>query len=177
MGNFESIEEKIREMENEQIVKAKANPLSSIILLAGGIIVGILGIAVVNSENGKLLTITLGVVIAIVGLIYVLKNTGKNAGYYIYKPTGKKLKKYKIYLHANDAKKVISAINGNNYSGIAGIKKVMDSGFLMDIRGTDDGEIFLLQLSEYVPHDFVPSSPIAILRGEEAKLILKFVKS
>ncbi len=177
MENFGSIEDKIQQIENEKIIKVKSNPLNAIILLIAGIIAIILGVIIIHNETLKLSVVLLGVVIAIVGLIYLLTKTGKNSFDYVYEPTGKKLKKYKVYLDVNDAKKIFSCINNNNFAGLKNIKKTMDSGHLMDVRGTDDGSVFLFQVLEYIPHDFVPSSPVIVLHGEDAKQMLDFVKS
>jgi hypothetical protein len=46
----------------------------------------------------------------------------------------------------------------------------------MDIRGTEDGMIFLFQLLEYIPHDFVPSSPVTVLHGKDAKTMFDILK-
>jgi hypothetical protein len=176
MDNIESIKEKMEKMENEQIVSVKANPLYSLVLLIAGIIFVILGILFVSGEGLKTLTITSGIIIAFVGFVYVLKNTGVNSAYYIYEPTGKKLKKYKASLEESDAKKMLSCINSNNFVAVKYMKKAINSGYLIEARGTDDGKIFLFQLLEYVPHDFVPSSPVVVLHGKDAEMMLKFVK-
>jgi hypothetical protein len=177
MENLERIENKIQNMKEEQILKVKSNPLGSIGIMILGIIIAILGITVVHSESLSPLLAVAGGATAITGVIYLLMKTGKNAGDYIYESTGKKLKKYNVYIDAHDAKKVISCISNNNFNGLKGIKKTVDSGFLLEMRGTDDGLIFLFQLLEYIPHSFVPSSPVIVLRGEDAKSMLELVKS
>lgn len=127
MENFEPIEEKIKNMENEQICKVK----------------------------GKLLF---------------------SSGYYIYEPTKQKLKKYKVYLDPTDAKKIMAFINSKDFSGIKGMKPVGNSGKMLEARGTKDGAIVLFQLLEYA-QIFVPASPVVVLRGNDAQLMLEFVKS
>ena len=177
MEDFESIEEKIKNLKNEQISKVKSNLLPSLILLIIGIITIFLGAKIVPNETLKLLIVVLGFIIAAVGIVYLLKNTGKNSGYYVYEPTKQRLKKYQIYLEAADAKKILSYINSNNFNGLKDLKKVANSGKLLDVRGTDDASIFLFQLSEYIPHNFVLASPVVVLQGSDAKLMLEFVKS
>ena len=98
------------------------------------------------------------------------------SSYYRYEPTKQRLKKYKIYLDSTDAQKIISCVNSNDFSRIKGMKRVASSGKLLEARGTDDGSIFLIQLSEYIPHNFVFSTPVVILRGNDAKLMLELVK-
>ncbi|MDR0604596.1 MAG: hypothetical protein LBG80_09870 [Bacteroidales bacterium] len=176
MENFERIESKIQNMKEEKILKVKSNPLSSIIITITGIMIVILGLTIIHGETLTPLFIMAGAITAIVGVIYLVMKTGKNAGDYIYEPTGKKLKKYKMYVESNDAKKIITSITNNNFSGMKNIKKAAYSGFLMEIRGTNDGAIFIFQLLEYIPHDFVPSSPVVVLHGEDAKTMFDILK-
>ncbi|MCL2132500.1 MAG: hypothetical protein FWH36_08670 [Lentimicrobiaceae bacterium] len=174
MESLESLEEKIKNMEDEKIIKKKGNPIYSVVLLIAGVAVIVFGAAVLHGGSLGFLTITSGIVIAVAGLIYILKNTGI---YYVYEPTGKKLKKYKVSLDESDAKKIVSCISSKNFTAVKYMKKVITSGDLIEARGTDDGAVFLFQLSKYVPHNFVPSTPIVVLHGEDAKLMLEFVKS
>jgi hypothetical protein len=177
MENFVQIEERIQNMKEEKILKVKSNPLGSIMIMIVGIVIIIVGATIIHSESLTPLLVIAGIATASVGIFYLLKKTGKNSGDYIYEPTGKKLKKYKIYIDSNDAKKAIACISNNNFSGIKNIKKTIDSGYLMEIRGTDDGLIFLFQLLEYIPHNYEPSSPVIVLQGEDAKMMFDFVKS
>ena len=172
MERFKLIEEEIKEMESQQIISVKTKPLYWLVLLVVGIVLIVLGV-LIDSEITTPLAVVIGFVAATVGVVFLLRKSVN----YIYKPTGKRLKRYKIYLNPSDAKKVVSCINSNTFSGMKGMKKAMDSGHLIEARGTDDGEIFLLQLLEYIPHDFVPSSPVVVLHGEDAKSVLEFVKS
>ncbi|MDR1182826.1 MAG: hypothetical protein LBL13_12690 [Bacteroidales bacterium] len=177
MENFERIEEKIQNMKDEKIIKVKSSPFGSIIVIIAGILIAILGLTIFKGASLTPLLVVTGAVIIIVGVIYLVMKTSKNSGDYIYEPTGGKLKKYKIYIDTSNARKMISCITNKDFNGVKTIKKTMDSGCLMEIRGTDDGSIFLFQLLEYIPHDFVPSSPVIVLHGEDAKIMLDFVKS
>ena len=174
MENLESLEEKIKNMEDEKIIKMKNNPLYSIVLLVIGVVIVVLGAAMIQSGSLKILTIASGIIIAVVGLVFVVKNTGSC---YIYEPTGKKLKKYKVSLDESDAKKMVSCISNHNFTAVKYMKSGIASGNLLEARGTDDGEVFLFQLSKYIPYEFVPSSQVVVLHGENAKLMLEFVKS
>jgi len=96
---------------------------------------------------------------------------------YVYEPTRKKLKKYEMFVSQSDAQKMIACMNNNDFSAVKNIKKTMGTGFLIEGRGTDNGDVFLVQVFKYVPHDFVAASPVAVLHEENAKFIFEFFKS
>ena len=74
-------------------------------------------------------------------------------------------------------KKIISYINKNDFSEIKSLKKVANSGKRLEVRGADNAAIVIFQFSEYIPHNFFPASPVVVLRGNEAKVMLEFIKS
>jgi hypothetical protein len=94
---------------------------------------------------------------------------------YVYEPTNKKLKSHKIYINANDRIKMDKFIQDNDYSMLQSIGKEVSSSNMLHLFGTDDGEIFVFQMAEYVPHTFVPASPVVVLRNNEAKNMLEFI--
>ncbi len=177
MNTFEHLEEKIQNMKDEKIIKTKKSPLQSVIISVTGILLLLLGIIVVNNETISLLLAFLGTLLAIPGIILFIINMGKNSVDYIYEPTGKRFKKHTVYLDEQDARSMMSCINNDDFNRISQFKKTMDSGHLLECRGTNDGQIFLVQLSQYIPHDYVPASPVAILRNKEAKAMLDWIKS
>jgi hypothetical protein len=173
IDNLESIEERIKNRTDENIINVKNSPGKAIMLIVAGIALVIISIIGINNESVRIGIVLTGIVLAIVGIGYWFSNTEN----YVYEPTGKKLTKHKIFLSPYDAKKMISDINMKNFSNLKEIKKVVDSGYWIDIRITDDGSICLLQIMEYIPHEFVPSSPVVILHDDDAKAILNWVKS
>jgi membrane-bound ClpP family serine protease len=164
-------------MKDEKIIQTKKSPVQSIIITLVGVALLILGIIVVNNETLAILLVVAGVAIIICGIVMIALAMGKNSFDYIYEPTGKKLKKYKIYLNEQDSRTFISCINANDFKKINKFKKSMDTGHMLECMGTNDGEIFVFQLSEYVPHSYVPSSPVITIHGDEARAMLELVKS
>jgi hypothetical protein len=95
----------------------------------------------------------------------------------IYKPTGKKLKRFRFYVDPNFASMLKNHINSNQYTKIQEVKKCISSNYLMDVRATEDGHICLFQLMEYVPYNFVPASPVIELHDADAKVMFSWSKS
>ncbi|MDR1345737.1 MAG: hypothetical protein LBK03_03440 [Bacteroidales bacterium] len=95
----------------------------------------------------------------------------------IYKPTGKKLKRFRFYVDPNFASTLKGHINNRQFTDIHKIKKCSSSNYLIDIRITEDGNICLFQLMEYIPYSFVPASPVVELHDADAKIILTWSKS
>lgn len=177
MNTFELLENKIQNMKDEKIIQTKKSPLQAIVITLIGIALLILGIVAVNNETVALLLVVAGIALTISGIVMIGINTGKNAFDYVYEPTGKKMKKYKIYLNEHDARTFVSCINTNDYKKINQLKKSMDTKHMLECMGTNDGEIFVFQLSDYVPHSYIPSSPVITLQGNDAKAMLELVKS
>lgn len=177
MSTFESLEEKIQNMNDEKIIKTKKSPIQAILVTLSGIVLLILGVTVISNDMLTLLLSAIGVAIIILGIVLIILNTGKNAVDYVYEPTGKKMKKYKVYLNEQDTHLMISCINNNDFKKISQLKKNLSTGHMLECLGTDDAQIFIIQLMEYIPHNYVPSSPVIILRGDDANAMLELVKS
>lgn len=177
MSTFELLEEKIQNMSDEKIIKTRKSPILAILITLAGVVLLILGVTAISNETLTLSLSAIGVVVIIFGIILITLNTGKNAVDYVYEPTGKKMKKYKVYLNEQDTHLMVSCINNNDFKKISQLKKNLDTGHRLECLGTDDAQIFITQLMEYVPHSYVPSSPVIILRGDDANAMLKLVKS
>ncbi|MDR0368889.1 MAG: hypothetical protein LBH82_07125 [Bacteroidales bacterium] len=177
MNTFELLDEKIQNMNDEQIIKTKKSPLQPVVIILAAIALLVSGIVAVNNETLAILLVVAGIGTSILGIIMLATNTGKGAFDYVYQPAGKKLKKYRIYLNEQDARIMVSCIGSNDFKKVSQLKKSLDTGHLLHCRATSDASIFLFQLLEYIPHDYVASSPVIVLRGEDARLMLQLVQS
>ena len=177
MNTFELLENKIQNMKDEKIIQTKKSPLQAIVITLIGIALLILGIVAVNNETVALLLVVAGIALIISGIVMIAFAMGKNSFDYTYEPTGKKLKTHKIYLNDQDARTFTAYIHANDFKKVNQLKKSMDTGHMLECMGTADGEIFVFQLSQYVPHSYVPSSPVITLRGDDAKAMLELMKS
>lgn len=176
MEDFEKIENKIKNMSDYDIVLQKKNPIIPIFITVIGVGLFMLGSSkVVNNDIFEMGTMSIGAIVALYGLVRLMLALQKDAVDYVYKPTKKKLKTHKVYINTADRAKIEQCIECNDFSKIVGMKKEVTSGNMLHLLGTDDGEIFVLQVSEYVPHTFVPASPVVVVRNNDAKSVLEFV--
>jgi hypothetical protein len=176
MEDFEKIENKIKEMTTHNIVAKKKSPISSIALSLAGIVIIFLGSSkIVRSDIMEMSFMSVGAIVGLYGLAKLLIVAQKESVDYVYEPTNKKLKSHKIYINANDRIKMDKFIQDNDYSMLQSIGKEVSSSNMLHLFGTDDGEIFVFQMAEYVPHTFVPASPVVVLRNNEAKNMLEFI--
>jgi hypothetical protein len=178
METYTSIDEKIKNMQNEKIIPVKSNTVIGYILLTIGLllfILGIIGLIEVKSINTTIIII--GLVLLCYAIFKIIKTKKSIYSHYIYEPTGKKLKKFSIYLDLADMNKLEKCIESKNYSDFKNIKKEMNSPHLLVLMGTDDGAIFLIQPSEYIPYNYHPTSDVIVLYDKDAKIMLDFVKS
>ena len=172
MEKILSIKENLKNMTDEEIITNQNKPIKSIILVSVAIILLILGI-VIKENTLKIITLLGCLTFFIIFIIDVVNNRIK----YIYKPTGKALKKYSCYLNATDARFLIDTDKELAANHFDNIKKYANSTHLLDVMCTDDGAIALYQISEYIPYTFEIGMKVKILRGEQAKSLMRFSKS
>jgi len=178
METYISINEKIKNMQGEKIIPVKSNTAIGYICMAIGlllIILGIIGIIELKSINSTMTVV--GIILLLYAVFNIIKTKKSIYSHFIYEPTGKKLKKYSIYLDLADMNKLEKCIESKNYSDFKNIKKEMNSPHLLVLMGTDDGAIFLIQPFEYIPYNYHQTSDVVVLHDKDAKIMLDFVKS
>lgn len=174
MENYRLIEDQIKDMSDEQIVPMTPNCALPILLIVAGVVLAVLGIVGIASGTVNTILIVLGIIIAIIA-IPLLVNSSKE--HYIYKPTGKKFKKYTVFLSENDFHKVADSLREQNFNFLKNIQKEMNAKAMLTVMAPEDGSIALAQLFEYIPYNYEPRSPVYTIKGNNAKLILDFCKS
>ena len=178
METYLSINEKIKNMPEEKIIPVKSNTITGYIFLVIGValfIIGIIGIIEMKSVN--ITMVIVGMVLLLYAVFKIIKTKKSAYSHYIYEPTGKKLKKFTIYLNLADMNKLEKCIELKDYSDFKNIKKEMNSPHLLVLMGTDDGAIFLIQPFEYIPYYYHQTSDVVVLHDKDAKIMLDFVRS
>lgn len=178
METFITIEEKIKNMQDEKIIPVKSNKVIGYIYMALGVVLfvlGITGIIETTILNNTLMVI--GILLLLFAIFKIIKTNKSIYSHFIYEPTGKKLKKFSIYLDLADMNKLEKCIESKNYSDFKNIKKEMNSSHLLVLMGTDDGAIFLIQPFEYIPYNYHPTANVTVLHDKDAQIMLDFVKS
>ena len=176
MENLEKIEEKIKMMSEYDIVQKKKSPIVAVGLTLVGVALTVLGSTeVIKGDILEMTVMSIGIIVALYGLFKLVLVCQKDSVDYIYAPTGKRLKKHKIYISADSRMKVDKCIERNDYSKMKNLGKENNSNNMLHIYGSEDGEIAVFQILEYVPHFFEPASPVVVVRGGEARNIVEFI--
>lgn len=176
MENLEKIEDKIKMMSEYDIVPKKKSPIAAAGFTVIGVALAILGSTeVIKGDILEMTFMSIGTIVALYGLFRLLMVCQKDAVDYVYAPTGKKLRAHKIYISADSRIKVDKCIENNDYSKMKNLGKENSSNNMLHIYGSEDGEIAVFQVMEYVPHFFEPASAVVLVRGSEAKYIHEFI--
>lgn len=176
MEDFEKIENKINNLSEYDIVLKKKSPIAAVGLTVIGVALAVFGSTkLIGNDILEMTVLSIGVIIAVYGLIKLVLVCQKDAVDYMYAPTQKKLKPHKIYINASDRLKIDKCIESNDFSEMKTMSKETSSNNMLHIFATEDGGIAILQLLEYVPHFFEPASPVVVVRGGEARNIVEFI--
>lgn len=176
MEAFEKIENKIKTMSDHGIVSKKKSPVAAIVLTVIGAVFVVMGSSdIISGDVLEMTIMSLGAMVALYGFAKLLLVSQKDAVDYVYIPTKKKLKAHKVYITSSDRMKVDKFIETNDFSNMKTIRKENSSNHMVRWYGTDDGEIAVCQVLEYIPHTFEPASPVVLLRGNEARNMLEFI--
>lgn len=163
-------------MSEYDIVLKKKSPAGALGLTVAGVALAVLGSTkLIGNDILGMTILSIGAIVAIYGLIKLVLVCQKDAVNYIYAPTQKKLKPHKIYINAADRLKMDKCIETNDFSKMKTMGKENSSNNMLHIFASEDGEIAVLQLLEYVPHFFEPASAVVVVRGGEARNILEFI--
>lgn len=176
MEKYTKIEEELNNLSVEGICNKGKNTLKSILWIVIGAALFVISVIVPNiSDTLKMAMIVLGIGFFLYGIIELL--LGMHCDKFVYQPTGKKLKKYNIYILSDDRSKTHEFFNQRNFLKINDLHKTMTSGCLLMVMATDDGKCCVLQMYELVMDEFEPTSHSILLTGEQATLVYKFLKS
>lgn len=178
MEKIELLDEKIKNLSTEQIIPVKPGRAVPVVLCIAGAVLLILGsIRVIDQSTVNLLLIVAGIILLLFGLISVMRTFGKDSYYYIYEPSGKKIKKHKIYLNPDDMPKLSRALEDRNFNGLKSIAKEPNAKEMLVVMAPDDASVLLAQTFEYIPYNYEPTSQVYILKGNDARQIWEFTVS
>jgi hypothetical protein len=174
MEKYDYIEDVILTVDDGNVVKKNkpvALPLALLVLGAVGLYFG----STLKETGGEMfssLLLVAGLVVVLVALIlFVVKKGG-----YLYRPTGKGLKRCKIYIAPDKSFKLQQVLHDEAYGELAALRQPNASNLSVEIFLADDGEYALLQALEFIPYNDVPTTPVIICRDEKARALATAVK-
>lgn|SRR5574344_1104929 len=163
MENFLNIEQYINANADKKIVKKSRNPFLGIVLLLAGAACTVLSMKIAMGDALKMAILTLGIFIIIIGMILIIICFSKDSGYYVYTPTGSRMKSYKRYINANDKQRCRDGLATGKVDVLDHITPEVSTSTLVNILLAKDKSCTVLQLDEYIPHEFMPVTEVLIL--------------
>lgn len=95
---------------------------------------------------------------------------------YVYKPTGKVLKKHKVYVAANQSSRLYDILEQNRYDDLQSLTRSGQSNLSLEAYCSEDEQYALLQVMEFIPYNDVPMTPVKVCEGTQAKQVAYFLK-
>ena len=157
------------------VMKKQTSPIKAIVLLIVGAGVLYYGAAHLGGSVSEVLSSTMiivGLIIVVWGIAAFFSKRVK----YIYKPTGKVLKKYKVYVAPNYSSKLYQMVEDGKYEELKSLPRVPQSNLSIEALCGEDGSYAMLQVLEFVPYNDIPTTPVKVCQGEQAKYITDFLR-
>lgn len=96
--------------------------------------------------------------------------------YYIYQATQAKMKKHYIYMNAEGKRKFQSLIQSKKFDKIDEITKEVNANYRLEVWIATDQSACIMQLQEYIPHNYHACSEVVVLKDTDAHAVINFVK-
>lgn len=172
---FDYIDDVILTVDETKVGKKKKSPVKPLGLLLVGAIVLWIGATHINTaQSDTLSSIIIMIGLAIVGwgiMAFIIKKER-----YVYKPTGKTLKKHKVYVAANQSSQLYNIIEQNKFDDLQSLSRSDQSNLSLEIFCSEDEQYALLQVMEFVPYNDIPRTDVKVYEGTQAKQIAYFLK-
>lgn len=95
---------------------------------------------------------------------------------YLFKPTGSRVKARTIYFDNKERSALENCMETADFTVLEKLKRQINTGVKMEIWVAQDGQFAALQLAEYVPYTYEPSTPVKCYYNENARQLTDFVK-
>ncbi|MCQ4874377.1 MULTISPECIES: hypothetical protein [Odoribacteraceae] len=174
-NKFEYIDDAILNVDTDKIEKKKKSPVKPVALLILGAAILWYGANYINTAQSDTLSsvvIMIGLGIAAWGIVAFLVKKER----YVYKPTGKSLKKHKVYVAANQSSQLYQIVEQNKFDDLQSLTRSGQSNLSLEVFCSEDEQYALLQVMEFVPYNDVPMTPVKICEGTHAKQVAYFLK-
>lgn len=179
MEDYIKIEEYINNSANDPqspIKLHKKSPLAGIITLACGIVVLALSFKITSADAAKMTLLTIGILGTITGLFMAILSITAGKSKPIYRPSNSPMKHYRRYINADDRRDLREYINSGDLKHLNKVRIENSTCSLLHIYLSKDGQYALMQLDEYIPHNFEPITPVAAFEAEQTRYIQDFLK-
>lgn len=179
MEDYIKIEEYINNNANDAngiISLRKKSPLAGLITLVCGIAVLLLSLKATMGDTAKMSLLTIGILAILTGFFMAILTLTAGKSKLTYKPTNAPMKHYKRYINADDRQALRECINSGDLKALGKVRIENSTCSLLHVYLSTDGQYALMQLTEYIPHSFVPVTHVAAFDAEQARLVQEFLK-
>lgn len=176
MSQFEVIDDVIYNIADGNIVRQRKNPVVPALISVVGVALTVWSLAspeMKESANLSSSLMLLGFVLILIGIIRLIVVMKGRVPFY--KPTSERLRRSEMFYDAKDKWTVCNAIEAGNIEVLNGIPKSDASGVLLTVYTTPSGSFTAAQVSEYVPHQFVPVTGIVQFAEEKGRTLAALV--
>lgn len=104
------------------------------------------------------------------------KKKGLLKKYYEYKPSGAKMVLYRRYIKSDGKQICCEGISQKNMDFLQNINQEVSTNTLLSILEAKDKSCAIVEIAEYIPHDFVPIVEPVFITGNEVEKIDLFLK-
>ena len=173
-SKFEYIDDVLLNVDKDKIEKKKKSPIKPLALLILGAAILWYGANYINTAQSDTLSsvvIMIGLGVAAWGIVAFLVKKER----YVYKPTGKVLKKHKVYVAANQSSRLYDILEQNRYD-LQSLTRSGQSNLSLEAYCSEDEQYALLQVIEFIPYNDVPMTPVKVCEGTQAKQVAYFLK-
>lgn len=139
--------------DSERVERKKKAPIVGIALfVVGAALIGLATIDAIPAGMTSMCVFSIGLVLFITGLV---KTCSTN---YIYfdKQSQTQLVKYDLYFDNSELSKLENNYKSRNFKAIGGMKQGDQSGTVLHLYGTKEGNLFYSMLMKFVPYQYVP---------------------
>ena len=174
-SKFEYIDDVLLNVDKDKIEKKKKSPIKPLALLILGAAILWYGANYINTAQSDTLSsvvIMIGLGVAAWGVVAFLVKKER----YVYKRTGKVLKKHKVYVAANQSSRLYDILEQNRYDDLQSLTRSGQSNLSLEAYCSEDEQYALLQVMEFIPYNDVPMTPVKVCEGTQAKQVAYFLK-
>ncbi len=178
MENMINIKEYLQILQDEnKVTTQRKNLLIPIgVLLAGVVLLIINFIKIFNNDIIQTILGIIGIICLIIGLVLLI--SACQGVVYIYSPWNCKIKEYNIYFDHTQKQQLYNCINHQQWQKLQDIPKNSGSSVCLHafVCTQEDKSIAMIQISEYVPYQFIDTTPVITLEGNDAQHVIQYVK-
>lgn len=176
MEDFTTIKEYLDSGANSRIVKHRKSPLAGIIVFICGVVLLWVSLRTRLSDTLQMSLLTIGACAAITGFLMVVMTYVSGDGRYIFTPTRAKIKHHSKYINADDRQMLKDMLSDGNLTALPRVRKEVSTGTLLQAYVSTDGSLGLLQLEEYIPHNFMPATAVVTVQPEYIPILESWLK-